>query len=342
MENFDLRLFETENMPTLEESTRNSFICQLQDQALLKVTGEDAATFLHSQLSNDVERLKEGEARYAAYCSAKGRMLASFYYWKYQDAIFLQCAADLLPSLQKRLQMFVLRSKVKIEDVSNQFKTFGLGVNNAESAQLLSTPLPQKVNEVSASETHFLIRRDDCLGLSRYMLLVETAEQAASSFTHLQGFTAQLPIVNARMWRVGQIYAGIAQVNDKIKEQFVPQMLNFELIGGVNFRKGCYPGQEIVARSQYLGKLKRRMTIASIDGADLALATAGQEIFAKSDPEQPCGMIVTAEFDLDGTVIVLVEIKLAAHEEGQVFLGNVSGPQLSFKALPYAYIDVTE
>lgn len=337
MENLDLTIFDHAQSLANKEQLEKAYVCRIQDQGLLKVTGEDAASFLHNQLSNDVERLKMGEARYAAYCSPKGRMLASFYYWKHEDAIFLQCAANLLPALQKRLQMFVMRAKVKIEDVSANFVSIAFG-GKTQIPQLFTVSNPTAVHACATEQGSFLIRREDSLEAMHFMAILDR--------THAESAIAKLfedcQVLDACAWRLAQIYAGVAQVQEQIKEQFVPQMLNFELIGGVNFRKGCYPGQEIVARSQYLGKLKRRMSIARIVGANLDQVLPGAEIFSEDDPEQPCGMIVTAERDFDGVVVCLAEIKLSAHEAGKVHLGSVDGALLAFQALPYAYIDVTE
>ena len=338
MENLDLTTFDHAPSITSLEQLEKAYVCRLQDQALLKISGDDAASFLHNQLSNDVERLKAGEARYAAYCTPKGRMLASFYYWKHDGAIFMLCAANLLPALQKRLQMFVLRAKVKIEEVSADYLILALGGGKNGTPQAFDVPNPTEIHGVIADADNFLIRREDSLHTQHFISLIKRTD-AEKLLNKLIG---DFQVVNAGIWRLAQIYAGVAQVQEQIKEQFVPQMLNFELIGGVNFRKGCYPGQEIVARSQYLGKLKRRMAIARVEGVNLDQVQAGAELFSEDDLEQPCGMVVTAERDLDGVVIALVEIKLSAHESDKVHLANAAGPSLTFQVLPYAYVDVTE
>lgn len=312
------------------------YICQLRDQSLIQASGDDAASFLHNQLSNDVEHLSEAQSRYAAYCTPKGRMLASFLYWKIDSKIVLQCSHSLQPALQKRLQMFVMRSKVKLEDVTDQFAIFGLGGQSAEPFLLtLFTQLPQELNDKVSSDAGTLVRVHDAFGTARFLWIVlrdklgEFAANAELACLH----------VDSSIWRLGNIHAGLPQVVEQSKEQFVPQMINFELIGGVNFRKGCYPGQEIVARSQYLGKLKRRMAIATVNANAIEVA---MEIFSDNDPTQPCGMIVCAERDFSGDFACLVEIKLADQEQGKVHLGTSDGPPLRFLPLPYAYLDVTE
>jgi folate-binding protein YgfZ len=169
----------------------------------------------------------------------------------------------------------------------------------------------------------------DAFGSPRYLWLAsaQTASMAASMLKD------RLLLGGDEAWRLSEIHAGVPQVGPGTQEQFVPQMVNFELLGGVNFKKGCYPGQEIVARSQYLGKLKRRTALATI--ADAAVA-AGAEVFSPADPEQPCGMVVNAARNGAGGVDALVEMKLEALEAGDVRFGSASGPALQFKPLPYA------
>ncbi|MFZ6800187.1 YgfZ/GcvT domain-containing protein [Undibacterium sp. Di24W] len=318
------------------EQLQNGYICLIQDQSLIQANGDDAASFLHNQLSNDVEHLNNTHSRYAAYCTPKGRMLASFLYWKTDDNIVLQCSASLQPALQKRLQMFVMRSKVKLEDVSEQFALLGLSGNAAEAFLLTQfSKLPSAINDKLSNAAGTLIRLHDAFETARYQWLVSHAKFAEIS----SQIDASLQKVDDSIWRLGNIHAGLPQVLEQSKEKFVPQMINFELIGGVNFRKGCYPGQEIVARSQYLGKLKRRMAIALVkaDTVDVAM-----EIFSDNDPTQPCGMIVNAERNLSDEFACLVEIKLADQEQGKVHLGVSDGPVFNFLPLPYAYLDVTE
>ncbi|MFZ6817787.1 YgfZ/GcvT domain-containing protein [Undibacterium sp. Ji22W] len=315
---------------------QDGYICQLSDQSLIQASGDDATNFLHNQLSNDVEHLDATHARYAAYCTPKGRMLASFQYWKMDGNIMLQCSASLQPALQKRLQMFVMRSKVKLDDVTEQFALFGLSGKAAEVFLLTQfDQLPSAINDKISSDNGTLIRLHDAFDMARYQWIVEPGKFAAVS----ANIHASLLKIDAGIWRLGNIHAGLPQVVEKSKEQFVPQMINFELIGGVNFRKGCYPGQEIVARSQYLGKLKRRMAIATVKAE---LVDVAMEVYSDNDPIQPCGMIVSTERDFGGDFACLVEIKLADQEQDKVHLGSSTGPILTFFSLPYAYLDVTE
>ena len=313
-----------------------SFVAPLTDLGLIALTGEDAASFLHTQLTNDVQGLSAEQARLAGYCSPKGRLLATFLMWKTGDAILLQLPRNLQATLQKRLQMFVMRAKAKLADASDSQVVLGLA-GNAVAATLAPwfPTLPTKPYAKIDNDHGTLIRLADAESAPRYQWIT-SPDIAIAAWPQLM---QNLPAADAGRWRLTEILAGIPQITALTQEQFVPQMINFEVIGGVNFKKGCYPGQEIVARSQYLGKLKRRAVLAGVAAIDIAAAT---EVFSSADPGQPCGMIVNAEADGAGHSACLVEIKLAALEDGGSFhLGSADGPQLEIGTLPYVITDVT-
>ena len=309
------------------------FVAPIADQGLIAVTGDDAASFLHKQLTNDVEHLGTGEARLAAYCSPKGRMQASFLMWRHAESVYLQLPRELQAALQKRLSMFVLRDKAKLSDATADAQNqvvLGLGGAKATSAlQQHFDSLPAAPYSKIDTPHGTLIRLADAFGAPRY----EWLTSAETALAMLPSLRATLALGGNEAWNLSAIHAGVPQITARTQEQFVPQMVNFELLGGVNFKKGCYPGQEIVARSQYLGKLKRRTALVSID--DLS-AQAGDEVFAVADPEQPCGMIVNTAPNGAGGVDALVEMKLAALEQGDIRLGSASGPALRFQPMPYA------
>ena len=309
------------------------FVAPITDLGLIALDGEESASFLHNQLTNDVEHLGLGDARLAAYCSPKGRMLASFLMWRTETTIFLQLSRDIQGAVQKRLSMFVLRAKTKLSDATeapaNQV-ALGLGGGLAEAVlQTWFDTLPAKPFSKLDHPLGTLIRVADAFGAPRYQWLM-SAEVAQTVAPELAD---RLTVGGNQAWHLSEIHAGIPQIAKGTQEQFVPQMVNFELLGGVNFKKGCYPGQEIVARSQYLGKLKRRTTLVSIPDAT---AAAGAEVFATADPEQPCGMIVNAAPNGHGGVDALVEMKLAAIEAASVRLGSAQGVALEFLGMPYA------
>lgn len=315
--------------PVTLAALQAGFVAPLADLGVIAASGEEAAGFLHNQLTNDVAHLGADEVRLAGYCTAKGRLLATFLMWKPADTIFLQLPLALQPAIQKRLQMYVMRAKVKLADLNDSRVLLGFGGQAAGAALNAWFPaLPAAPYTSVSNDCGTLLRLADALDAPRYQWFASTAA-AQDAWPAL---TAKLAAAGNSAWRWSDIQAGVPQITAPTQEQFVPQMLNLELIGGVNFKKGCYPGQEIVARMQYLGKLKRRMLAASVSAPVVA---AGMEIFSGGDPEQPCGMIVNAERSADGVFDCLVEIKIAAAAEGAIHLGTADGPALQFRALPY-------
>jgi folate-binding protein YgfZ len=308
------------------------FVAAVTDLGLIGVSGEDAASFLHSQLTNDVEHLGTHEARLAGYCTPKGRLQATFLYWRDEQSIYLQLPRAIQPPLQKRLTMFVLRAKAKLRDASLEpAREAVLGFGGARGEAVLRQHIDTLPAAPYGKVEHALgtvIRLADAFGAPRYLWLTSSDTGMAVLSTVASG---GLALGGNEAWRLAAIHAGVPQVTINTQEQFVPQMVNFELLGGVNFKKGCYPGQEIVARSQYLGKLKRRTALATVDNAAVQ---AGEEVFSTADPQQPCGMIVNAAANGKGGADVLVELKLDALDQ-EVHLGSNAGARLTMLPLPY-------
>ena len=299
---------------------------RLDHLGVIRAAGADAATFLHSQLTQDVEHQGAEQARLAAYCSAKGRMLASLLVLRpAAEEVLLIASADLLPALAKRLGMFVLRAKARLADASAELALVGLSGASAQAA--LGAAALGAVWSVADHAGGRLVRLPDgqAGGPSQPRWLWLGAPEAAGALQ------AALPALPAGHWQWLDLTTGVPGIVQATVEQFVPQMINFELVGGVNFKKGCYPGQEIVARSQYLGKLKRR---AALYHSDAPMQPA-QEVFSAADPGQPSGMVVNAAPNPAGGWSALVEIKLAARE-GELHLGAADGPALRLGQLPYA------
>jgi tRNA-modifying protein YgfZ len=318
------------------------FVAPLLQLGVIVAEGADAADFLHKQLSNDVNHLTTDTARLAGYCSPKGRLLSTLLMWREVnqtrdqtrdqsgDQIYLQLPVALLPAILKRLRMFVLRAKATLRDASDETVLLGLG--GAQAASVLGhwfAQLPDAPYGTVHNEYGCLIRVADAFGAARFEWRLNSA-LAQQIWPKL---TQQLPPVASRVWGLSEIAAGVPQVLAATQEKFVPQMINFELIGGVNFKKGCYPGQEIVARSQYLGKLKRRMHAARIRSEQVV--QAGDEVFSPDDPEQACGMVVNAERAADGAFACLIEIKIALLTSS-VRHRSPDGPICEFGPLPYA------
>lgn len=282
---------------------------------LIRAQGAEAASFLHGQLTNDFALLDGSHARLAGYCSAKGRLLASFIGWKHaDDDVLLACSADLLAPTMKRLSMFVLRAKCKLSDASAQWQLLGLAGPSASA--WLGDAAPAAVWSKTSRDGAEIIRLPDAAGTQRYLWAAPADVEAPA-----------LPALDPTAWRWGEVASGVVNIEAATVDQFVPQMLNYELLGGVDFKKGCYPGQEIVARSQYRGTIKRRTFLFNSDSP----ATAGQEVFHSADPGQPAGLVANAA---GGSL--LVELKLAVLGGGSLHLGSLEGPVLAQADLPYA------
>ncbi|MBY0239338.1 MAG: folate-binding protein [Burkholderiaceae bacterium] len=310
------------------------FVACVTDQGLIAVTGDDAASFLHSQLTNDVEHLGADDVRLAGYCTPKGRLQATFTMWRNasDNSVMLQLAREIQPALQKRLSMFVMRAKAKLLDATDAPENaVALGLGGGLAEAVLHTWFDVLPTQAYTKVTHPLgtvLRLGDAFGAPRYLWL--TSQETANSVAPL--LADRLNVGDNDAWRLAAIHAGVPQVTAATQEQFVPQMINLELLGGVNFKKGCYPGQEIVARSQYLGKLKRRTALARIADAGI---TAGTEVFAVADPSQPCGMVVNAAANGEGGVDALVEMKLEALEQGGIHARSADGTPLTLLPMPY-------
>lgn len=309
---------------------RAGFVTPLSSFGLMAFSGADAVSFLHRQLTNDVEHLRSDEARLAGYCTPQGRLLATFLMWKSTGQVLLQVPRELQSSLQKRLQLYVLRDKVKIVDAAERTQ---IGLGGAAAAATLTpwfAALPAEPYAKVESEHGTLIRVADAFGAPRYLWLAD----AASIAGYWPALIAALKPMADNAWRLADIDAGVPQIMAATQEKFVAQMLNYELIGGVNFKKGCYPGQEIIARTQYRGKTPRRMLAATIEWPD-GTASAGDEVYAEDDPTQPCGNVVNAERGEAGRIHCLVSLRFPVAGSTTVHLGSASGPALRFVPLPY-------
>ncbi|ENH6337549.1 folate-binding protein YgfZ [Burkholderia vietnamiensis] len=299
---------------------------------VIDVAGDDAATFLHGQLTNDIEHLDAASARVAGYCSPKGRLLASFLAWREGHGVRLLVSKDVQAAVQKRLSMFVLRAKAKLSDASDAVAVVGFSGDVRDALSGVFDALPDGVHVKVDGPAGVLIRVPDAAGRKRYLWIGPRAEVDA----RIAALAGTLPVVSPVVWDWLDVRAGEPRITQPVVEQFVPQMVNFDVIGAVNFRKGCYPGQEVVARSQYRGTIKRRTALAHVAG-ETDSVHAGVELFHSDDPGQPCGMIVNAAAAPAGGVDALVEIKLAALDSGSVHVGAADGPALAFDTLPYAW-----
>lgn len=298
------------------------FAASLPSLALVTFDGPDAAPFLHGQLSTDVTAMPDGAVALSSYNSPKGRMLASLHLFRRGPERFLALvAADLAPALRKRLAMFVLRAKVKVGDGGDLalLGVAGDGAGAALGRALGTVPLPG--HGVGLPDCEVLALPD-----GRYVLVAPAASREAVA-TRVGLSAAE----EADFERVG-IRAGVPRVTLAIQDQFVPQSLNFDLLGGVHFRKGCYPGQEIVARMQYLGRLKERLFAFHVQASPPA---PGTPLFVAQGPESAQGMVVEAVAEGSGATLLAVAGYDAAHA-GTLRLGSADGPALELLSVPYA------
>jgi len=309
-------------------------VSELSDWGLLLVEGSDAGSFLQGQLTNSILGMTRtppaaiaqnySGVRLSGYCTAKGRLLGSAWIClsthAEQDRFALFVSRDLAATFAKRLAMFVLRSKAKVVDVSHTWTVYGvLGPANTTPANLPSDAIALTMTQPSGAG-------------DQERILFATQTLLPSQSTSSQYLAA---------WNAAEIASAIPRIVLATQDQFVPQMINLESIGGVDFKKGCYPGQEVVARSQYRGAIKRRLYLAQVETA-LAHAGPATEIIHESDPGQPAGMVVlSAQHPSDaGLVTLQIECKSELAQSGKLHLGKADGAPLVLGNLPYSLIEI--
>jgi tRNA-modifying protein YgfZ len=304
-------------------------ICDLSHRGLLGVRGKDAQSFLQGQFGNDVRQVTETRSQLSSYSSPKGRAYAVFRVMRDRDAYLLEMNPEPVEPVRKRLTMFVLRTDVVIENAEDTRIRFGLSGPTAE-AQLAEAlgAVPAEVNEV-------LTRND--VTVVRVPQMVHPRFELAGEIDACRALWDDLNVhcapVGPAGWRLLDILAGIPTIYPETSETFVPQMINLHALGGISFSKGCYPGQEVVARMHYLGKLKRRMFRLAIEGQDLPLP--GSPVFrAGGDPSQPDGEIVDAVLHPDGLYAALAVLQIAAATE-PLHWGSPHGAVAHVIPLPY-------
>jgi len=304
----------------------SAVLCDLSHLGLMLAAGEDAAAFLHGQFSNDVLTLGNDAAQWNGWCSPKGRLLVTLLAWPGQQGIYLLLPRSLQPMIQKRLQMFVLRAKVKLTDESDNLVRFGVAGPKAEAhLRDIIGAVPVDAMSTLRTDTCRIIR----LSATRF-IVVASPDNAIALWNRL---AVNAMLVGASLWDWLSIQQGIITVQPETQDAFVPQMANFELIGGVSFKKGCYPGQEIVARTQYRGILKRRMALAH-----LVVSTApapGDKLFSEAFGDQAAGEVANVAPAPEGGYDLLVVAQIGAIRDNNLKYATANGPALTLKALPY-------
>lgn len=309
-----------------------SSLTDLNDLAVIALTGDDATSFLQSQITQDLSSIGPATSALAGYCSARGRLLASMIVLQKNTepsaGWLLLTKADAASAFAQRLRMFVLRAKVNVE--ISDLTVCGLSAPRSGQApeNITSPDVPDDAPPytVVRRDTHILIRTpsSESAKYARWWCLGDPGTDISTSETSLQA------------WQTEDIAAGLPWVQAATQDTFIPQTLNMDLIGGVSFTKGCYPGQEVVARSHYRGTIRRRMAYAVGAAGDISSVSdlPGSDTFNALKPDNPCGRVINAAIS-DDALHVLIEVQLADLDTADFRLGSGDGTAIAIHALPY-------
>ncbi len=318
------------NIPSeLQHTQTNTIITDLSHFDLIRFSGNDARVFLQSQLTCDIHQVSMHSARYGSYCTAKGRILTNFTLWQQNDDVIMELPANLSASILKRFNIYVLRAKVKLSLANADLVRIGLAGTHALSLiqDILNLPLNghESLELIEHESTHII-----CLPQQRFELIT-SIDNAPFLWERL---SAQAKPVGIACWNWLTIQAGIPIILAETQEMFLPQMINLDVIGGISFKKGCYPGQEIVARTHYLGTIKRRMHLAHIDTAEII--EPGDILFSENIEDQSCGTIVNVAPSPQGGFDVLAVIQQNSLDCCTIHWKSLTGPTLELMPLPYS------
>jgi len=308
----------------------SDIICNLSQFGLIVIAGDDAAAFMQGQFTNDVDLIDENTSQLNGFCNKKGRMIANFKVFKYQGNYFLSVKNDLIEKSIQHLQNYVLRSHVGIQDVTEQLIHIGVSGDNAVSQ------LSEFIKDIN-TELDSLSYNDDFIAMCvagekpRYEVFC-SLEHAKTLWDKI---SQQNTVVDSSAWDYLNIQAGLPLIDASTSGEFVPQMTNMELINGVSFTKGCFTGQEIIARMHYLGKLKKRCYKINIETDNKP--NNGDKLFAENARAgQNTGAIIQVEKNPDSGYDALAVIQIA-DTDAQLFLNDADGPKITLKELPYSF-----
>ncbi len=319
---FDKSTHTQELVATLSDTV----LCDLDQFGTLRISGEDSQSFLQNLLSNDIREISDSRAQFSSLNSAKGRMLATMMIFRDGDDYLLQLPSTLIEPIHKKLGMYILRAKVSISDASNE--VISLGISGANAQRILSMQfddLPQNQFDSTSNALASVIK----IGDTRYQINASVD----NAITLWKALSQHAQPVSSACWDWLNIRAGMPVILPQTQEQLVAQMANLDLIGGVNFKKGCYPGQEIVARMQYLGKLKRRTYLAHIDSS--VPPRPGDELFSADMEGQAIGMIINVASAPAGGYDLLAAMQSSSREKQTVHWKSLQGATLQFMTPPY-------
>lgn len=305
----------------------------LQHQSLIRISGKDARSFLHNLLTNEVAQLGENQWQLNALCNAKGRVIATMRLFILEDSFYSLTPSSIAPVLMETLNKFILRSQVTIENVSSQFCHFGVsGTNSTQHLQQIIGALPEDLYDLTPHSDGCVLKIPG--KLPRYEI-IGAQQQAKNLWQKLDVHGAP---VGASAWQLIDIRAGLVEIDLALTEQYVPQMVNLDLVQGLSFQKGCYPGQEIVARMHYRGKLKRRLYYATAKRDEIP--PAGAPLYQPGlSASQNAGQVVSGTWAPDDGIELLAVVPIDLQQSGEIHLDSDTGPKLHFEPLPYALPD---
>lgn len=314
--------------PEQQAAASQNIIADLSHQSLIRASGDDVTSFLQGQLTNDITQVTENRAQLSAYCNAQGRMLTVFRIFLRGQTYMLQLPATLCERILARLRLYILRAKV---DLQADDRSVSIGLSGPDAIASLNSHIgavPQTIDDCHTSDGVTVLR---LAGPHPRFQIITGIDAAKKLWTHL---VASAMPVGANAWAWLDIAAGIPTIYPQTCEAFVPQMANLDLLQGISFDKGCYSGQEIIARVRYLGKLKQRMCRAHVRAAHAP--APGEPLYAADVPNQPVGTVVDAQLSPTGGYDLLAVVKLASVEAGPVCLAGATGAALTIESLPYA------
>lgn len=313
-----------------DDRASENFICSADEIGLILVSGADAADFLQNQLSNDITLIDESSLQISSYSTPKGRMLGIFRVVQVSNGYILITPRAMVMPLLQQLYKYILRAQVTLADASDYFARIAISTDNPEA--LGHAPLPATTHAVLQSDSVISLRLEPLAAQQRFLFLCLAADEAIDLW---QQFAAQLKVAGYGAWHLSEIKAGIPSIYPQTAEEFVLQMANLGALNGVSFKKGCYPGQEIVARMQYLGKLKRRMYLAELETE--RLPQPGDDLVATGNTKvDGSGKVVDAEFDPDGRCHCLYVAQIAKADAGGLNLLNQPTTKIRNVELPYS------
>lgn len=314
----------------IQNAAHGDILLDLSHLSILRAQGDDTQGFLQGQTSNDIRLVSETRSQLSAYCNPKGRMLAIFRIFKFGDAYCLQLPGELTEATLKRLRMFVMRAKVKLDLADTELLRIGLSGPNAQHLLVENLGAAPLAPDESLTMQDVVVLR--LPGPHARFELVAAPERMLALWPRL---AAHAQPAGPAAWSWLDIQAGIPTVLPGTTEEFVPQMANLELVGGVSFTKGCYPGQEIVARMHYLGRLKQRMFRAHVATSEQPLP--GTPVFAPDLPGQSTGSVVDAQLSPRGGYDLLAVVHLSSQQTEELHLAMPDGPKIILEALPYSF-----